>query len=241
MRRFWRSEASACLAFCFVLEVVALVLAAASRPALPARDQPIWLPLAAFLLWRVSRGGRTSRVVLILLTWASFGAAAFAGPRAWNPVILCLLVSYAAQLALLFGPAVYQRTRPDWQPGQVVPVARAWLRPPLWMVLSALLTGVIITLLYLGSMDFARIPGCGPAGAAFAQLPDRCVTLAEGYPLRFLTAYQGTPWIDKAALIGDCAQWALVSFTILYLLRLSKDRTKPERGEPALVEHVTPV
>ena len=239
MWRLRRTEADPYLVLCFLLEVIALVLAVASRPALPVEKQPIWLPLSAFLLWRVSRGSRVSRVELILLTLLSFSAAISVGPTRWSPVILGLLISYAAQLALLISPAVYQRTRPDWQPGQRVPAVWTWIRPPPWLVLSALLAGVIVTLLYLGSMNYVTIPGSGPAGSAAAQLPNRCFTLAEGYPLRFLTAYRATPRIDKAALIADWAQWALVSFTILYLLRLPFCRPRPERGDTLLVEQVT--
>ena len=154
-------------------------------------------------------------------------------------MILGLLVCYAAQLALLVSPAVYQGTRPDWQPGQLAPAVRTWVSPPLWLVLSALLAGVIVTLLYLGSMSYVTIRGCGPAGVAAAQLPNRCFTLAEGYPLRFLTTYRSTPRIDKAALIADWAQWALVSFTILYLLWLPFCRPRLERGDTVLVEQVT--
>lgn len=108
--------------------------------------------------------------------------------------------------------------------------------PPLWMLLTALLASLIVTMLYLGNMDFVAIPGCGPAAATIAQLPNRCFGLAQGYPLRFLTAYQGTPEINKAALAQDWAQWSLVSFSALYLLRLLHRRPEPPRHPPAVVE-----
>ncbi|HEY2550294.1 MAG TPA: hypothetical protein VGI64_06920 [Streptosporangiaceae bacterium] len=242
MQRFWRSEADVCLAFCFLLEVIALALSAVSRPALSTNGWPLGLALTAFLLWRVSRGGRTSRIVLIILFVLVFGETAWVGPRQWNQGILALLVIYAAQLVLLISPAVYQRTRPDWQPGQAVQAIGTWARPPRWMVLSALLAGVVVTLLFLGSENWVPIAGCGPSGAAAAQLPGRCFTLAQGSPLRFLTAdHQGVAFIDKAGLIADWAQWALVSFTLLYLLWLPSRRNPAERGEPTPVEHVTPV
>jgi hypothetical protein len=41
-----------------------------------------------------------------------------------------------------------------------------------------------------------------------------CIGLARGYPLRFLTADQGTPMISSAA------QWSLVSFSAFYLIWL---------------------
>jgi hypothetical protein len=140
--------------------------------------------------------------------------------------VLALLAIYAAQIALLVSPAVYQRTRLSAPPGPrsfpSMPV-----KPPLWMLLLALLAGLVITLLYLGSMDVAAIPGCGPAGATAAQLPNDCFGLAEGYPLRFLTAYQGIPEISQSALILDWAQWSLVSFSTLYLLWLPGRRSRP--------------
>jgi hypothetical protein len=80
--------------------------------------------------------------------------------------------------------------------------------------------------------------GCGPAGAALAQLPDRCIVLQEGLPLRFLSAYQGAPEISKRALVEDWAQWSLVSFSVLYLLRLQVsplDYTSAATEQPSAV------
>jgi hypothetical protein len=51
------------------------------------------------------------------------------------------------------------------------------------------------------------------AGANLAA----CSVLAEGYPLRWLTAPQSTPVIDKYALVKDCAQWALACSSVLYV------------------------
>lgn len=102
------------------------------------------------------------------------------------------------------------------------------------MLLSALLAGLVVTLLFLGSMDVAAIPGCGSAGATMAQLPSRCVGLARGYPLRFLTAYQGTPKVNQSALVFDWAQWSLVIFSTLYLLRLPGCRPRPRPDQPSV-------
>jgi len=60
-------------------------------------------------------------------------------------------------------------------------------------------------------MDFIAIPGCRSATSG------ACSALAEGYPLRWLTAYQNEPVIFKGALLKDCAQWALASTSVLYL------------------------
>jgi hypothetical protein len=93
-------------------------------------------------------------------------------------------------------------------------------RPPLWLILAGLLAGLVVTLMYLGNMSFTPIPGYGPSGASRHLLPERCIGLARGYPLRFLTADQGTPMISSAALIKDWAQWSLVSFSAFYLIWL---------------------
>jgi hypothetical protein len=45
-----------------------------------------------------------------------------------------------------------------------------------------LLAGVLLTLAGLGHMDWVTIAGCRPAAS------DACRTLAEGYPLRWLTS-----------------------------------------------------
>lgn len=68
-----------------------------------------------------------------------------------------------------------------------------------------------MTLACLGNGDFLPIPGCRTAASS------ACTALAEGYPLRWLTAYQNNPLISKGALLKDCAQWALASTLVLYL------------------------
>ena len=42
--------------------------------------------------------------------------------------------------------------------------------------------------------------------------------MAEGYPLRWLTAVQGIPEIAKGALLRDSVQWALGCTSLLYLV-----------------------
>jgi hypothetical protein len=74
-----------------------------------------------------------------------------------------------------------------------------------------LLAGVLLTLAFLGNMDWVAIPGCRPASSG------TCTALAEGYPLRWLTAQQNMPVISKAALLKDCVQWALACTSVLYL------------------------
>jgi hypothetical protein len=240
MSRIWRSGSGQLLVWYVILDVIAVVCAAVAHPALPQRAQAPWLPVTAFLVWRVSRGGRLSRVILIIAGTLSFAEAAFISSRSWSPVVLLLLAVYAAQIALLVSPAVYQRTRRE-PPIRWAATASTKYGPPPWMLLTALLAGLVVTLLYLGSMGWAAIPGCGPAGATIAQLPSRCIGLTQGYPVRFLTASQGTPEIDKAALIKDWAQWSLVSFSAFYLLWLLRRRPESSGGRAPAVDQLPAV
>jgi hypothetical protein len=232
--KIWRNSPAQLLALYLVLDVIALILLAIAHPALPLKAQPPWLPIAAFFAWRVSRGGRPSRVILMLLSTYSFIGAMSIGTHLWSPVILALLLIYAAQWALLVSPVIYQRTRRK-APGQAATMSTRWI-PPLWIPLFALLAGLVVTLLYLGSMGWTAIPGCGPVGATTAQLPGKCFGMAQGYPVRFLTAYQDVAQINKAGLIEDWTQWSMVSFTIFYILRLIHTRPETSRDQPAIAE-----
>jgi len=174
--------------------------------------QNLWPFLStAFLAWRVSRGGRISRMILIIASGAACAVAALAVARLWDVAVVALVIICAVQVALLVSPPVYGRTRPA--PIQVR--ARSWTqlvrRPPMWLLPWGLLAGALLTMASLGSMDWIAIPGCRPAAS------DACRALAEGYPLRWLTAYQNEPVIFKGALLKDCAQWVLVSTSVLYL------------------------
>ena len=128
-------------------------------------------------------------------------------------------------------PAHWAKTQPDPRV-----VTSMQFMSPLWMLLSALLAGLVVTLLFLGSMGIAGIPGCGPAGMTVAQLPGGCFGLARGYPMRFLAAYQGTPVINQLALVMDWAQWSLVSLSTLYLLRLPGQRPRPLSDQPSAAQ-----
>jgi len=195
------------------------------------------LVILLFLTWRVSQGGPISRMLLILVSGADYSGAAFHFARMPGPADLWLLVASAGQVALLVSPAVYQRTRRSTVAGSA-PTALAG-RPRPWMLPWGLLTGLIITLLFLAQMRRTHVPGCGPAGAPLAHLPTRCIGLGEGYPLRFLYAYQRIPKIDRLALMKDWAQWSLIGTSALYALELLRAgrvpavRSKP-RPEPAL-------
>jgi hypothetical protein len=234
MPRTWRSRVAQLLALYLILGVVAVMCAAVAHLARAQSTEASWLPVAAFLTWRVSRGGRVARVILTTVSGLSFVAAMHISSSLWSPWVLVLLAIFATQIAVLVSPAVYQRTRPKTQPDPGA-VASMLFRLPPWMLLSALLAGLVVTLLFLGSMGIAAIPGCGPAGMV-AQLPSACFGLARGYPMRFLTAYQGTPVISQSALVMDWVQWSLVSFSTLYLLRLAGRRPQPVPDRPSAAQ-----
>ena len=67
--------------------------------------------VAAFLTWRVSRGGRISRMLLILGSGTSYAAAALDVARLWNAAVVALLIVGALQVALLVSAPVYWHTR----------------------------------------------------------------------------------------------------------------------------------
>jgi hypothetical protein len=143
--------------------------------------------------------------------------------RIWRSEAGIVLLAYFIACLAALGCAALGHPGPRaYRPSADALAARAI--PRLWMVLTALLAGLVVTLLFLASMDWGALPGCGPAGAVLAQLPGRCFGLQEGLPLRFLSAYQGVPEISKRALAEDWAQWSLVSFSLLYLSRLQVSR-----------------
>jgi len=178
---------------------------------LDSRDPLQWWLITAFLTWRVSRGGRISRVLLLIGSALSCAAAVLAVARSWDLSILALVIIYAVEVELLLSPPVYGRTRP----APILARARSWPqligRPPWWLLPWGLLAGVMVTLACLGSMDWVAIPGCRPAAS------DTCTALAEGYPLRWLTAAQNMPEISKGALLRDSTQWAMAAALVLYL------------------------
>jgi len=235
MPRTWRSRVAQLLALYLILDVIAVMCAAVAHLARAHSTEASWLPVAVFLTWRVSRGGRVARVILIIVSVLSFAAAMHISSSSWSPSVLVLLAIYATQIAVLVSPAVYQRTGPKTQPDPRVVTSMQFMSP-LWMLLSALLAGLVVTLLFLGSMGIAAIPGCGPAGMTVAQLPGGCFGLARGYPMRFLAAYQGTPVINQLALVMDWAQWSLVSLSTLYLLRLAARRPRPLSDQPSAAQ-----
>jgi hypothetical protein len=178
----------------------------------------------ALLALFVSRGGRISRMLLIIGSVAYCAVAVLTVARSWGPAAIALVLISVVQVVLLASPPVYGRTRP-------VPIevrAPGWSqlvrRPPAWLLPWGLLAGVLLTLAFLGNMDFVAIAGCQPAAS------DACHTLAEGYPLHWLSAYQGNPDIWKGGLLRDGTQWSLATTALLYLawLYLTAPADRPE-------------
>ena len=218
MARWRQPGAGEMLQVFLLLNVVAFILGLLWRPAVLREDVAFFL-VVVFCVRRVSRGGRISRMILIIASGLSYVSAVLAVARSWDLLIAALVIVYAAQIALLVSPAVYGRTRPAPVRVQAGGWAELARRPPSWLLPCGLVLGVIVTLAYLGSMDVVTAPGCRPAAA------EACSVLAEGYPLRWLTAPQSTPVIDKYALVKDCAQWALACSSVLYVAWL---RLRPE-------------
>jgi hypothetical protein len=152
---------------------------------------------AAFFAWRVTRGGRISRMLLIWTTWGAFAATAFDIAPRFGPAIFAALVACAVQLALLLSPAVYQRTRPR---GWAGPTDWTRARPPLALLVFGVLAGLVVTLLGLSH------PDSPPPG-----LP-----LADGFPLRWLAAYHSALVIDWGAMLKDWSQYTVLSVAVLY-------------------------
>jgi hypothetical protein len=222
--RWRRPGANEILLAYLLLAAIGFVLNWLSR-GVSSQSPLLSFPITALLVWRVSRGGRFSRMILIIVSCVSCAATAFAVARLWDPAIIALVIICVAQVALLVSPPVYGRTR---RPAPIPVRARGWAqvvrRPPAWLLPCGLLAGVVVTLACLGSMDWVAIPGCRPTAS------DACSALAEGYPLRWLTAKQSEPVISKGALLKDCAQWALASTSVLYLAWL-RPTASPSRSD----------
>ena len=211
MARWRRPGANEILLVFLLLDAIGCICSWLSHSYSPQNPLSTFLS-TAFLAWRVSRGGWISRIILIVTSGAAYAVTALAVARLWNVAVVALVIISAFMIALLVSPPVYGRTRST--PIQVR--AQSWSqllppRPPAWLLPWGLLAGVLVTLACLGSMDFTTIAGCRPAAS------DACSALAEGYPLRWLTAIQGTPLISQEALLRDSVQWALGCTSLLYL------------------------
>jgi hypothetical protein len=233
---------------------------AGSFPATAARlahaVDPDAIVIAAFLAWRVTRGGSLARGLIIFYTAAGIaGLINSPGIRSGSLISLVLLATYLVQIALLVSTPVYNRTRKN-QVGLAPDGSRLWVLPPRWMPVSAAAAGVIMTLLFLGNMSFQSVPGCQAPGylAPHSAPLDQCATVAEGYPVHYLSAVPtltlnsgnkvtaanlavfADPVISKSAAAEDLAIWTLVSFTAFYLLWVPSRR----QAESAAIREPVP-
>jgi hypothetical protein len=181
--------------------------------------------IAAFLAWRVTHGGAFSRGLIIVFTITVMQRLLWgADLKSGGLVSLGLLAICLAQIALLVSTPIYERTRKDWA-DRPPSGARPWPTPPWWIALVAVTAGLFITLLFLGSEDFQSVP-CLPASPAAA--PAQCVTLAQGFPVHFLSASPSdsyaVPVINKGAAAEDMAVWTVLSFAACYLFWLPSRR-----------------
>ena len=181
--------------------------------------------VSAFFAWRVTRGGRISRMLLVISAELAFLATAFEIASRFGPVVFSVLIANAAQIALLLSPAVYQRTRPpDWA-GRV-----RWtrVRPPVAFLVLSILAGLVVMLLGLAHADFPS-SGCdyGEAG----RVSMTCLTLVDGWPLRWLCVYRSALVVDWAAMAKDLAQYTVIGASVFYCFWLGpRTREEPTRG-----------
>lgn len=243
MPRIWRTPGAFMIAY-LILFGIAGPWPGDSSPATRTTANSGAFLIAAFLAWRVTRGGWFARGLVIC--WTAVGIAgliASPGMRSGSLVSLGLLAVYLAQLALLVSTPVYNRTRKN-RVGPAPDGSRLWETPPRWMPVAAAAAGVIFTLLFLGNMSFKFVPGCqGPGYLAPHSAPlGSCETVAEGYPVHYLSAMPSlgldsgnkvtagnldvfaNPVIAKRAAATDLVIWSVVSFAACYLLWLPSRR-----------------
>ena len=99
--------------------------------------------LLAFFAWRVTRGGRISRMLLVVVAGAGLIAAVVLLAIRFSWADLGLLIVGGAQVALLLSPAVYRRTRPADRSYRSVAL---WRRRRPALLVAALAAGVVLGL-----------------------------------------------------------------------------------------------
>jgi hypothetical protein len=238
MALIWRTRPGLLMAAFLALAVAARLLAGSAHLTLRQAGVDSSFLLQLFWCWRVLRGGRISRVLLILSVGSSYAVAVTHLAWWWDPQAIGLLAVSAAQLALLLSPAAYLRTRPD---AAAVPVtadvqatAVIHFRLRLWMLTTAALAGLILALALLDPVRTVSLPGCSPESA-----PARCFASGHGYPLLVQSSEGSRAW-DWVAFVKDSAQWALISLSVMYLLWLySQSRVGPSKPTPAVAVPMT--
>ena len=140
MARWRRPGAGEILVAYVLFGVLGFIVGQLSHSA-SLRDMLWPFPVTAFLAWRVSRGGRVSRVILLLTGEASYAAAVLAVARLWDPAIAAMVVICAAPGSAAAHPAGLRAhpaagTRPG--PGAGLGAAGAPGRRPGWFCAGCL-------------------------------------------------------------------------------------------------------
>jgi hypothetical protein len=183
--------------------------------------------VSAFFAWRVTLGGRISRMLLVMSAEIGLLTTAFEIASRFGPVVFGVLIANAAQIALLLSLAVYQRTRPpDW----AGPVGWARVRPPLALLLLRVLAGLVATLLGLAQFSFSP-PGCDYGDAGWVSMT--CLTVVDGWPLRWLGGYHSALVVDWAAMAKDLVQDAVIGASVFYCFWLGP-RTRGNQSAAGL-------
>ncbi len=228
--RLRRPGAREILLLFVLLSVVAVVVDSLGHSRVQQAGAQI-LASELFFAWRVSRGGRISRGILVMVTGVSCLAAILRLAVLWNPAIVGLVLVFAIQFVLLVSPPVTARVRRDRDPDPGPAGASGWAgllavarRPPNWLLAGGVFLGILVALACGASVEWMTIEGCKPA------LSDACGTLGRGYPLRWLTATGSVPLIHAGSLVKDCVQWTLVSWAALYACGLWFQPPAPVRS-----------
>jgi hypothetical protein len=173
----------------FLLSLVTgpvIYLRVGPAPLVPGPGAFGWV-FSAFFAWRVTRGGRVSRVLLIVGAVLSCLAAVSMVAFRFTPAALGVLAAGGVQVAVLLSPAVYQRTRPGGRAARTGEPAgpqpqRQRRRSPRWLVTALVVAAA------------AGLTGAAVAEAAItgrvASYNSRTVHLRPGQPSR-VTLTQG--------------------------------------------------
>jgi hypothetical protein len=158
--------------------------------------------LSAFFAWRVTRGGRISRMLLILEAEGGLVSGVMGLAIHFRLTQLGVLAATAAQLALLLSPAVYRRTRPGAQPGAKMALWRRRTPVPLVTALAAGvalgLTGMAVSANGHPHAPALIIPAQDKADAV------RSWKVSEaGFGLLLLGSLAGLAWPVRRTVAGD--------------------------------------
>lgn len=228
----WRGRPGVLMAGYLILTVAARQVAVTAHLTLHQAGLDTSGVILAFFCWRVWRGGRFSRRILIIPASLAFAVAAFHLAQWWDGPVIGLMAIGLAQLALLFSPAVYARTRreatagPGDGPAPPQTQLRLRLRPAM-LLAAGLLAGLALTLLLLLRVRYLQPPGCGiPQGA---RPPVPCSGFGRGYPLPVLASSDGRGVAGWTGFVKDAAQWTVLGLCVMYLFWLvAQNAAAPE-------------